>query len=138
MPDGREEVVPLHTETVSTDKRRIERGRVRVTTKVTEHQEIVRQALEREDVEIVRVSVNREIGVRPEIRQDGVTTIIPIVEEVLVVERRLMLREEIHVRKTSRTVQAEQPVTLRAEEAVVERIGQPGGRAAGSDQPIED
>ncbi|SMH37916.1 YsnF/AvaK domain-containing protein [Azospirillum agricola] len=142
MPGDREEVVPLHTETVSVDKHRIERGRVRVTTKAIEREETVRQALEREDVEIVRVPVNRAVAARPDIRQDGSTTIIPIVEEVLVVERRLILREEIHLRKTTRTVQAEQRVTLRSEDAIVERIEEPGGRDAGSDhpsdQPIED
>jgi uncharacterized protein (TIGR02271 family) len=136
MSDGRETVVPLHEETVSVDKRRVERGRVRVTTKVAEHEEIVRHALEQEDVEVTRVPIDREVDARPEIRQDGDTTIIPLVEEVLVVERRLVLREEIHVRRVTRTVQAEQPVTLRSEDAVIERmegerIAEPGGRGAG-------
>ncbi|WP_448192452.1 YsnF/AvaK domain-containing protein [Azospirillum sp. sgz301742] len=143
MPDDRETVVPLHEETISVGKRRVERGRVRVTTKVTEHQEIVRQALEQEDVEVTRVPVDREVDARPEIRQDGDTTIIPLVEEVLVVERRLVLREEIHVRRTKRTVQAEQPVTLRSEGATIERIGgepieEPGGRGAGAHPQPEE
>jgi len=132
--DREEEVVPLYEETVSVEKRRVERGRVRVTTTVTEHEEVVRQALEQEDVEVVRVPVDRDVETRPEIRQEGDTTIIPLVEEVLVVERRLVLREEVHVRRIKRTVEAEQPVTLRSEDAVVERIEQPGGRAAGADQ----
>lgn len=141
MADDRETVVPLHEETVSIDKRRVERGRVRVTTKVTEHEETVRHALEQEDVEVTRVPIDREVDARPEIRQDGDTTIIPLVEEVLVVERRLVLREEIHVRRVTRTVQAEQPVTLRSEDATIERIDgeridgerieEPGGRGAG-------
>lgn len=137
MPDDRETVVPLHEETISVGKRRVERGRVRVTTRVTEHDEVVHQALEQEDVEVTRVPVDREVDARPEIRQDGDTTIIPLVEEVLVVERRLVLREEIHVRRTKRTVQAEQPVTLRSEDATIERIEterieEPGGRGAGA------
>lgn len=136
MSDDRETVVPLHEETISVGKRRVERGRVRVTTKVTEHEEVVRQALEQEDVEVTRVPIDREVDARPEIRQDGDTTIIPLVEEVLVVERRLVLREEIHVRRQTRTVQAEQPVTLRSEDAVIEHIDverteEPGGRGAG-------
>ena len=48
------------------------------------------------------------------------------------VERRLVLREEIHVRRTKRTVQAEQPITLRSEDATIERIEEPGGRGAGA------
>lgn len=131
--DHEDKVVPLYEETVSVEKRRVERGRVRVSTKVTEHEEVVRQALEQEDVEVVRVPVDREVDVRPDVRQESDTTIIPLVEEVLVVERRLVLREEIHVRRTKRTVQTEQPVTLRSEDAVIERIEQPGGRGAGAD-----
>ncbi|RIW08444.1 DUF2382 domain-containing protein [Azospirillum brasilense] len=138
MASDREEVVPLHEETASVGKREVERGRVRVTTRVTEHEELVRQELKREDVEIVRVPVNRAIDVRPDIRQDGTTTIIPVVEEMLVVERRLVLREEIHLRKTTSTVQAEQPITLRSEEAIVEVIDEPGVRDARTDQPNED
>ena len=148
MSDDRETVVPLHEETVSVGKRRIERGRVRVTTTVGEREEIVRQALEQEDVEVTRVPIGREVDARPEIRQDGDTTIIPLVEEVLVVERRLVLREEIHVRRQTRTVQAEQPVTLRSEDATIERIDsagigsdridEPGGRGAGSHPPFEE
>lgn len=134
MSDGREQVVPLYEETVSVEKSRVERGRVRVTTKVNEHEEIVRHALEQEDVEVVRVPIGREVEARPEVRQDGDTTVIPLVEEVLVVERRLVLREEIHVRRTKRTIEAEQPITVRSEEAVVERIGQTGRWAAGADQ----
>ncbi len=138
MTDDHKEVLSLHEETLSVGKRRVERGRVRIATRVTEHEKIIRQSLEREDVEVVRVPVDREVEARPEIRQDGDTTIIPVVEEVLVVERRLMLREEIHVRRSKRTVQAEQPVTLRSEEAVVERIEQPDRWGAGADHHEEE
>ncbi|HYG88478.1 MAG TPA: DUF2382 domain-containing protein [Azospirillum sp.] len=126
MSDDRKTVVPLLEERVSVDKHRVERGRMRVTTQVREHQEIVRQFLEHDDVEVTRVPVDREIDTRPEVRQEGDTTIIPVVEEVLVVERRLVLREEIHIRKTTQTVQAERPVTVRSEEAVIERIDAAG------------
>ena len=138
MADDRETVVPLHEETVSVDTHRVERGRVRVTTRVAEHEEIVRQALEQEDVEVTRVPVDREVDTRPDIRQEGDTTIIPLVEEVLVVERRLVVREEIHVRRVTRTVQTEQPVILRSEQALVERVEEPGGRNAGDPQQPEE
>ncbi|PWC55018.1 YsnF/AvaK domain-containing protein [Azospirillum sp. TSO22-1] len=143
MSDDRETVVPLHEERVSVDKRRVERGIVRVTTTVREREEIVRHALEQEEVEVTRVPVGREVEERPEIRQEGDTTIIPLVEEVLVVERRLVLREEIHVRRKTRSVQAEQSVTLRSEDAVIDRIetnrpDEPGVRGAGPPQPYEE
>ena len=56
------------------------------------------------------------------VREENGTTIISIVEEVLVVEKRLMLREEIHIRKQRIETHQPQRVTLRSEEVRVERI----------------
>jgi stress response protein YsnF len=44
------------------------------------------------------------------------------VEEVLVVEKRLMLREEIHIRQQRIETHQPQRVTLRSEEVQVERV----------------
>ena len=52
----------------------------------------------REDCEVERVQVKRILDQPAEIRQDGDTLIIPLMEEVLVVEKRLMLREELHIK----------------------------------------
>jgi stress response protein YsnF len=56
------------------------------------------------------------------VRYEGDTMIVSIMEEVLVVEKRWMLKEEIHLRQ--RRVERHQPqrVTLRREEALVEHI----------------
>ena len=118
-------VIPLHDESVTVGKQRVERSRVRVTTRVPEREATVREALEHEEATVTRVPIDREIDAYPGIRQEGDVTVIPLVEEVLVVERRLMLREELHIRKNRRTVEVEQPVTLRSEEAVVERVTTP-------------
>jgi stress response protein YsnF len=48
--------------------------------------------------------------------------VIPIVEEVLVVERRLFLKEEVRVRRVLSTQRHQESVTLRHNEAVVTRI----------------
>jgi stress response protein YsnF len=48
--------------------------------------------------------------------------IIPITEEVLVVERRLMLKEELHVRRKRTRISQPQRVTVREEQAEIERI----------------
>jgi stress response protein YsnF len=44
-----------------------------------------------------------------------------VVEEILVVEKRLVLREEIHVRQTATTETVELPVTLRKQHAVIDQ-----------------
>ncbi len=127
--------IPLHDESVTVDKQRVERSRVRVTTRVSEHEALVRESLEHEEATVTRVPIDREIDAHPGIRQEGDVTVIPLVEEVLVVERRLMLREELHIRKSRRTVEVEQPVTLRSEEAVVERVTTPPSPVHSPNQP---
>jgi len=55
-----------------------------------------------------------------EVRTEGDTTIYPVLEEVMVVEKRLMLREEIHVTKRHEEFRDPQHLTLRKEELDVD------------------
>lgn len=96
-------------------------GRVRVHTETTTREELVSAALDRRDVEVTRVPIDRDIDAAPSVRTEGDTTIIPVVEEVLVVEKRLVLREEIHLRRMTTSEQVEVPVTLRQQHAVIDR-----------------
>ena len=124
--DERDEtfVVPLHEETLSVARREIETGRVRVKVEIHERQEIIEQDLAQETVEIERVPVGRVIAETPSIREEdgGAVIVIPVVEEVLVVERRLVLKEEVRVRRVRSTARQQQNVTVRSEEAVVTRL----------------
>ena len=113
--------VPVIEEELEVGKRRVEGDRVSVRTVARERTELVEQPLESMEVEIERIAIDREIDTAPEIRNDGDTTIIPVVEERLVVEKRLFLREEIHVHRRRVVTQFRQNVTLRSQEVVVER-----------------
>jgi stress response protein YsnF len=55
------------------------------------------------------------------IRYEGDTTIIPLLEEVLVIEKRLVLREEVHIKKLQRVVYNPQEVSLREEQVDIVR-----------------
>jgi len=57
-----------------------------------------------EDVTVERVPVNRLVDSAPQSRQDGDTTIIPVVEEVITVQKRLLLREEVRITRRRTTV----------------------------------
>jgi stress response protein YsnF len=46
--------------------------------------------------------MGRIVETAPEIRTEGDVTILPVVEEVLVVEKRLVLKEELHIRRRVR------------------------------------
>ncbi|MGH8301144.1 MAG: YsnF/AvaK domain-containing protein [Steroidobacteraceae bacterium] len=126
-PPDREARLPLAEEHVAVHKRTVEKGRVRIRTVVEESTRWVTDSLTSEHVQVERVPVEREVEAVPPIRQEGDTTIIPVVDEVLVIERRLVLREELHVRKERRVEKVEEPVTLRTMHAVVEREMRPSG-----------
>jgi stress response protein YsnF len=115
-----EEVIPIVEEKAHLEKREVTTGKVRVHTRVDVVQETVRASLEEEIVEVTRVPINREIDHAPEVRTENGVTIIPVVEEVLVVEKRLVLKEELHIRRNVRTEDVEIPVELRKQRAEVE------------------
>ena len=115
-------VVPLLEETAHVEKRMTETGVVRVRKMVREHEERIETPLLRESVTVERVPINRRVeGDPPQARDEGDTRIIPVFEEILVVEKRLMLVEEIHIRRVATTQNETQTVTLRRDEAVIER-----------------
>lgn len=116
------EAIPLAQDVLHVGKREVVAGRVRVHTRTDQRTEVVDQDLLREHVEVSRVPVDREVETVPQIREEGGVTIIPIVEEVLVVEKRLVLKEEVHIRRTHSVDHVETSVVLRKQEAIVERL----------------
>ncbi|HEY0626168.1 MAG TPA: YsnF/AvaK domain-containing protein [Allosphingosinicella sp.] len=123
--NSKEEVaaIPLVEERLNVAKRQVEAGRVRVRISVDEREERIPVELAHDEVEIERVPKNIAVSELPGVRLEGNTTVIPVVEEVVVVEKRLVLVEEIHVRKKAGATTEEIPVTLRSEQAAVERTG---------------
>lgn len=116
-------VIPLVEERISVTKREVETGRHRIRVSVEERQEMVPVDLSHDDVEIERVPMNKTVTQLPSVRLEGSTTVIPVVEEVVVVEKRLVLVEEIHVRRRSETRTEQIPVTIRSEQAHIDQAG---------------
>ena len=114
--------VPVFEETLSLDTRKVISGRVRVATRTEEIDQTLPAELSSVDVEVVRVPVDRRIDVMPQVVTAGRVTIIPVVEERLVVTRELYLREEVHVRRVERTEAVEVEATNRRQIVEVERI----------------
>ena len=93
-----------------------------MSTRTEAVDEVVRESLRSEAVGVTRVPVNRELAPgepAPQIRTEGGLTIIPVLEEVLVVEKRLVLREEVHLQRTASAEDVAVPVTLRRQHAEV-------------------
>jgi stress response protein YsnF len=114
-------VIPVTEERVIIGTRLFETGRVELRKTVHERTEVIDQLRHIEEVEIERVAVNRLIDEPIPIRHEGDTMIIPLLEEVLVVEKRLVLREEVHVKKLRKEVHDPQEVQLREERVEVIR-----------------
>lgn len=115
-------VMPVVAETLDVQKRKVETGGVRIRKIVHEREEVVDEPLMREEVQVKRVPVNRVVDAPVPVRHVGNTMIISLLEEVLVVEKRLMLKEELHITKGEIETYKPQRVTLRSEEAVVEHV----------------
>jgi len=117
-----ETVIPLLAEEIAVSKQVIETGRVQVSRITQEREQLIDELLAHDTVEIDRTPIGRHVDMMPAIRNEGDTVVIPIVEEVLVIERRLLLKEEVRVRRVRSTERHQESVTLRHHEAVVTRL----------------
>jgi uncharacterized protein (TIGR02271 family) len=115
-------VLPVLAEALDVRTRRVETGRVRLHKTVQTREVLVDEPLLREEVVIERVPINRVVEGPIPVRYEGDTIIISLLEEVLVVETRLLLKEEVHM--TTRRTETHTPerVTLRREDVTVERV----------------
>jgi uncharacterized protein (TIGR02271 family) len=117
-----ETVIPLLAEEVAVAKKVIETGRVRVARVTHEREQLIDELLAHQTAEIERVRIGQQVDTMPAVREEGDTIVIPIVEEVLVIERRLFLKEEVRVRRVRSTERHQETVTVRHHEAVVTRL----------------
>ncbi len=118
-------VVPVVEETVRIEKEVVQTGGVRVRKTVHSDAETVEVPLNHDELEVERVQVGRVIDDprhAPKPRQEGDVYIVPVLEEVAVVEKRLVLREELHIRKKQTRAVHRETVEVRREEAEVERL----------------
>ena len=113
--------IPVLAERLLVSKRVVEKTLVRVATSTREREHLVDEELAQERVEVEHVPINRMVDAVPPVREEGDTTILPVVEEVVVVERRLVLKEEIHIRRLRTTERYQETVVLREQDAVVTR-----------------
>lgn len=117
------ETIPVIEEALRVGTRQVETGRVRVATQTETTEELAEAELESSEVEVTRVPVNRQVDRAPDIRTEGDVTIVPVLEEVLVVEKRLVLKEELHIKRSTKTEHFATPVTLRKQRVSVMREG---------------
>jgi uncharacterized protein (TIGR02271 family) len=113
--------IPVIAEDLRVDTVAQTTGAVRVRIEASERPQ--RLDLEEwvEEVAVERVPCNRPADERQPQRTEGETLVIPVYEEVVTVQRRLMLKEELHVTRRRRAHPVQAEAVLREERAVVER-----------------
>ena len=127
MHESDEEIViPVIAEQLHVDTVVVPTGGVRVTKRVVQHDQLVEQELAVDKVSIHHVPVNRVVdGPHQPIQQRDGVLIVPIVEEVLKIERQWILKEELHISRNQETINHRETITLNREEATVERMDEP-------------
>ena len=124
--DAIPDVIPVIEERASLTKQAVVTGRVRIATQTETVEQRLPAELSSEEVEVVRVPVGRRIEAMPDMTTEGDLTIIPVVEERLVVTRELYLREEVHVRRVRRQETVEIPAQTRRQTVRIERLSEDG------------
>ncbi len=115
-------VIPVIEEHVEVGKKVIEKAKVRLSKRVKENVESYDVPLTEEEIVVKRVQKNELVDAAPAaVRYEGDVMIIPVLKEVAVIEKRIMLVEEIHVTKYKYNKTETRRVVVRQEEVNVER-----------------
>lgn len=114
-------IIPVVEETVEIEKRAHRTGTVRVHRRVREETEEIDEPLETVEVVVERVPIGRWIDTPIGERQEGDTTVFPVIEEVPVVVKRFRLVEEVRVTRKRTIHHHHDRVSLRRTEIEVER-----------------
>ena len=120
--------IPLARERLKLSRRRVDAARVMVKTTTQVDPVVVDETLDADEVTIERTPIDRFVDKPPAPRHEGDTLVIPVLEEVLVVTRRLRVVEEIRIRRRVVTRRHQETVELRRQRLDVERRP-PGGAA---------
>ena len=124
-PVGVERTVPAIEERVRVDKVAVDRGGYRVSKRVELREEVVEEELLRDEVSIERRPIGTTLpagSAPPAPHYEGDTLVVPVLVETVVVEKRLLLVEEVRITRTPVSELTRQPVTLRAERISIERL----------------
>jgi len=117
--------IPVRQEELHIEKRQVETGQaVLVQKTVSEREQVVDEPVMHADMEIERVAVGNIVdqSALPSTRYEGDTLVIPVLEEVVIVQRQTLLKEEIRITRHRREVHLPQTFVLRSEHITVQRI----------------
>ena len=122
LKEGETITIPVIREELIVGSQKVETGRILISKKVFEEESVVNGVVTTEEVNVEKKEINQYVDIAPEaVRQEGNVTIISVVKEVLVVEKRLLLVEELHITKHKKEQPAVVTEILRKEEVHISR-----------------
>ncbi len=130
-----EVIIPVIAEELVVLTMEKDTGGVRAIKTVHESQQVVDPPLLREQITVERKAIGQLLDVPAVVRQEGDTLIIPVMEEVLVVKRHFLLKEEIHIHKVQSHVHEPQSFVVRREEVKLEQLPTEDNLHAGPQPP---
>lgn len=122
--------VPITEEVLSIEKRVVDTGRgVRVQKTVQTLPVVIDETLASEEISVQHVLIDRTLEkdeLMPGTRNEGDILIVPVFEEIVVVERRIRLKEELHITRIRREEPFVETVMLKSEQVSIERFDESG------------
>ena len=131
-PDKGEPAIQLLAEDVTVSRRSVAGDTIRVETVTRTRDHHIDEDLSHVRVEVERIPIGRIVAAVPPVRNEGDTIILSVVEEVIVTEHRLILKEEVHIRRVHVAERHTETVVLREQNVEIRRI------EADSLEPKED
>ncbi|TLV01511.1 YsnF/AvaK domain-containing protein [Dyadobacter luticola] len=122
FPIEESRVIPVIQEKLVVTNERVETGKVVISKQVFEEEDFIDVTATRDEVVVERKPINQYVeSAPPAVRQEGDVTIVSVMKEVLVVEKRLMLVEELHITKRQHQDQQTYSEILKKEEITINR-----------------
>ncbi|RYY92958.1 MAG: DUF2382 domain-containing protein [Chitinophagaceae bacterium] len=119
-------VIPVIEESMTVEKEVVETGKVRVRKIVTAEEHNLNIPLIQEFYDVERVPTSKIYEKAPVPRQEGETIIVPVVKEVLVIEKRYEVIEEVRLTRKVASTPHIQQITLMKERVEVIRTDADG------------
>lgn len=120
--------IPLLQESLEVSKRVVDTGHgVRVRKTVTARTEALDIALLADELSVEHVPMDILItdATLPVARYEGATLVVPVLEEVVHIEKQWRLKEEVRITRHQHQRQEQHTVVLRSETASIERFEDP-------------
>lgn len=123
-------VIPIVEEHITVDKEVVETSKINITTKIVEDEAMVNLPVLSERYEVRHIPVDKVFVTPPPVRYEGDVLVVPVIEEIVVVEKRYKVVEEVHLIKHTTETPFTQQVTLKKQQVNVERTDSNGEKTS--------